>query len=400
LNKKSATLIVLAPLLLAFAYYTLVRRIEPFMYQFYLMAWWSFICFLDAILALGTTRFLVLNRHFAFLVTMSAAFWCIFEMVNGRLQNWFYINIPQGIGFRFAGYFLAFGTVIPAIRLSEEQLERILPDIKVRPLSLKGYPKVALPLGLACLTLALVFPVYCFALAWVFLAFIIDGFNYRRGYPSFAGDIERGDLKPMLAAGLAGMICGFLWEFWNYWSIAKWVYTVPFFEGLKIFEMPAPGFLGFAFFALGTMAFLALLRSSPILARSKWPLSVLALIFCFVSFLLIDHYTVFSYTARVDQLPFLSDNDRAAIEATGARTSYAIDPRLLGREERERLALLQLKGLGLRGFNALDQYGVDTVARLSELDQNELSSILQERNMRRVKVYLKAAKEWGHAKQP
>jgi len=121
---------------------------------------------------------------------------------------------------------------------------------------------------------------------------------------------------------------------------------------------------------------------------------VLALSFCFVSFLLIDHFTVFSHAARVDRLPFLSNSDRAAIEATGATTSYAIDPRMLGREKRERLALLQLKGLGLRGFTALGQHGVDTVEHLSELDQNELSSILQERNMRRVRVYLKAAREY------
>ena len=41
-----------------------------------------------------------------------------------------------------------------------------------------------------------------------------------------------------------------LWEFWNYWSRAKWHYTVPIMEHLKIFEMPVPGYLGFPAFAL------------------------------------------------------------------------------------------------------------------------------------------------------
>ena len=72
---------------------------------------------------------------------------------------------------------------------------------------------------------------------------------------------------------------------------------------------------------------------------------------------------------------------------------------MLGTEERERLALLQLKGLGLRGFTALGQHGVNTVERLSELDENELSSILQERNMRRVRVYLKAARAYRPQRQ-
>jgi len=45
------------------------------------------------------------------------------------------------------------------------------------------------------------------------------------------------------------VLCGVLWEFWNYWSRAKWHYTVPIMENLKIFEMPVPGYLGFPAFA-------------------------------------------------------------------------------------------------------------------------------------------------------
>ena len=49
---------------------------------------------------------------------------------------------------------------------------------------------------------------------------------------------------------LSGFLCGVLWEFWNYWSRAKWHYTVPIMENLKIFEMPLPGYFGFPAFAL------------------------------------------------------------------------------------------------------------------------------------------------------
>jgi hypothetical protein len=393
LNKKSFALNPLALLLLSFAYYTLIRRIEPFMYQFYLMAWWSYICLLDGILSLRSRRFLVLNRGFAFLVTMSAAFWCIFEVVNLRLQNWFYINIPPSAALRFPGYFLAFGTVIPAIYLTNELFLRLLPDMRVRPRSLRYYPLIALPLGFACIACALLFPEYSFALAWAFLIFIIDGHNYSAGYASFAGAVERGNLKSLVAAGSSGMMCGFLWEFWNYWSITKWVYTVPFFEKLKLFEMPVLGFAGFAFFAVETMAFLTLLRSSPRLSRSKWVLSAFALPFCFISFLSIDRYTVFSHTDLVDQLPFITDSTRSAIEVSGGETSYAIDPRSLTQKERERLDVLQLKGLGLRHYLALDRHGINTVSRLAELNEGELASILEEKNLRRVRVYLRAARK-------
>jgi hypothetical protein len=45
-------------------------------------------------------------------------------------------------------------------------------------------------------------------------------------------------------------VCGWLWEFWNNWAAAKWHYVFPIGQGWKIFEMPAPGYLGFLPFAL------------------------------------------------------------------------------------------------------------------------------------------------------
>jgi hypothetical protein len=49
---------------------------------------------------------------------------------------------------------------------------------------------------------------------------------------------------------LAGLICGLMGEFWNYWAGSRWIYSVPFFGEWKVFEMPVLGFLGFPPFAL------------------------------------------------------------------------------------------------------------------------------------------------------
>ena len=49
-----------------------------------------------------------------------------------------------------------------------------------------------------------------------------------------------------------GATCGLLWEFWNYWAVAKWTYHLPFLGELarwRYFEMPLVGFLGFLPFA-------------------------------------------------------------------------------------------------------------------------------------------------------
>ena len=44
---------------------------------------------------------------------------------------------------------------------------------------------------------------------------------------------------------LAALLCGIFLETWNYHSLAKWVYTVPFVHRFKIFEMPMLGYAGY-----------------------------------------------------------------------------------------------------------------------------------------------------------
>ena len=59
----------------------------------------------------------------------------------------------------------------------------------------------------------------------------------------------------------AGGACGLLWEFWNYWAATKWTYTVPYLGGVKLFEMPVLGFLGFPPFAVECWAMYVFCRS-------------------------------------------------------------------------------------------------------------------------------------------
>jgi hypothetical protein len=394
LKKLAVPLVLFAFLLHLLAYYARVKSLEPFMYQFYIMVWWSSIILVDSLLALKTRRFLILTRRLPYLIVLSVAFWCLFELLNLRLQNWFYINVPSGTLFRFSGYFLAFGTVIPAIYLAYRVLLSILPEMRTRSITLNGYRTYAIPLGFVCLALALVFPTLFFCLAWVFLAVIIDGYNYRKGRASFAADLERGSLKRLVAAGLSGMICGLLWEAWNYWSITKWVYSIPFFERGKLFEMPVLGYLGFALFAIGTIAFVETFCCDTRLSGSTWAISSITLLFSLLSFFFIDRYTVFSHTPLVTDLPFLSEASRESLTRYGIHTSYAINPRSLSGAERDAFDLMQMKGLGVRHLRALRAHGIRTITDLSHLDQETLSSILQEPNLRRVRVYLEAAK--GH----
>ena len=90
---------------------------------------------------------------------------------------------------------------------------------------------------------------YLAAPVWLGFIFLLDPINRRLGWESIAEDFRAARYDRLKNLILSGFLCGVLWEFWNYWARAKWVYTVPIMEHLKIFEMPVPGYLGFPAFA-------------------------------------------------------------------------------------------------------------------------------------------------------
>ena len=108
--------------------------------------------------------------------------------------------------------------------------------------------------GAACLVAPLVMPQhvarYLFVLVWLGVVFLLDPINHRLGLPSLLGDLAAGRRSRFYSLLISGWVCGWLWEFWNYWAAAKWHYIFPMFQNWKIFEMPIPGYLGFLPFAL------------------------------------------------------------------------------------------------------------------------------------------------------
>jgi hypothetical protein len=390
--KKSLILIAFAVPVHFFGYYALLSRIEPYQYYFYLTAWWSYIVFIDALLAFKEKRFLIINRRLPALICFSCAFWCVFEVINVLTQNWFYINLPGDVFRRYGGYLLAFGTVVPAIYATKELICRLLGRVRVRPIHILHYPVYAISAGLVTLFVTYLFPSYCFPFTWIFLAFILDGYNYMKGYPSFMRELEKGEAGNLTAALASGLVCGALWETWNFWNIAKWVYTVPFFENLKLFEMPIPGYIGFLAFGFETMTLVNLLEGLKVYERRSYPVMAGALVFSFLAFSMIDRCTVFSYTPILEDLTFIEPGKLHSLEEKGIETSYGIDPRILDDQERASLALVHLKGLGITKFERLQEHGIESIYDLSLLDENTLSRIICESNPRRLRVYLRAAR--------
>ncbi len=399
--KKRIALIIFSFLFHLSGYYALRYKIEPFQYFFYIVSWWSYIVFIDTVLSLKENKFIILNRGLPVLIIISCSFWCIFEIINVRIQNWFYISLPQDTYRRYAGYLLAYGTVIPAIYVTRELMLRFVGASRTTPFSMRHYPAYSIPLGTISLLLTYLYPSYCFALTWVFLALILDGYNYAKGYGSFMGDFEKGLTGNMIATLLSGLVCGALWEAWNFRSVSKWVYTVPFFENMKIFEMPVLGYIGFPIFSLEVVAFVNFLKGVGLYGNAcgktfnkrLYAAALASLIFSLFSFSVIDRYTVFSYAPRIEELAFITRERLDRFAAEGAETSYGVNTDLLNDNEKEKLNLLHLKGLGTAHFSKLKRHGIQSIDDFSRLDEETLSRILNEDNVRRVRVYMKAARE-------
>ncbi|MFQ5616311.1 MAG: hypothetical protein ACE5GO_07610, partial [Anaerolineales bacterium] len=153
---------------------------------------------------------------------------------------------------------LSFSTVIPAVFGTAELiagldfLGRIRRWIVVRPTrAVTGSFALA---GVGMLISMLAFPRIFFPFLWLSLYFIFAPINVWLGNRSLAEYTRRGDWRPVVALFLGTLICGFFWEFWNFFSFPKWIYTVPWGSFWHVFEMPLLGYGGYLPFGLELFA--------------------------------------------------------------------------------------------------------------------------------------------------
>src|SRR5215471_1942855 len=102
---------------LPLSHYWLVAKIEPFYSSIYCFLWWSYIFVADFVVfkLRGTSLLRDRPKEFLFLTIWSVPVWMLFEVVNLRIHNWFYVMAPWTF---FGGMFfqgLAFATVLPGI---------------------------------------------------------------------------------------------------------------------------------------------------------------------------------------------------------------------------------------------------------------------------------------------
>jgi hypothetical protein len=221
--------------------------------------WLAYILTLNALTYRRAGRCMMLDQPLSFLLLfpVSAAFWWFFEYLNRFVQTWYYVG-PE---FAPVQYFLyatfSFSTVLPAFASTREWLLSF-PRIEK---GFRGFPsfRVSRPRCLAVLALTVtgtglfllgLFPHQLFALLWISPLLILVSLQALLQEDHLLKPLTHGDWTVVLSSALSALICGFFWEMWNYWSLAKWIYRVPFVHRFHIFEMPLLGYVGYLPFGL------------------------------------------------------------------------------------------------------------------------------------------------------
>lgn len=238
----------------------LIFKVPLMITWFYCFAWWSFILIVDSINFRRTKSSLLYKsgKDFLFMAFLSVFVWLVFELFNLRLQNWSYHDLPENWPIRWLGYFIAFASVVPAMKELQLFFMSILKDKGPAFFRLKVTPAVVrlcVFLGATLAVLALAWPRIFFPSAWLCFIFLLEPINLRLGVDTLLKDFERKNWNRFWSWVLAGFFAGFLWEFWNFWAGSHWEYSLPYLNFYKIFQMPVFGYTGFLPFALQVFAF-------------------------------------------------------------------------------------------------------------------------------------------------
>lgn len=349
------------------------------------LCWWSLLLALSGAVRLvrGRSPFPSLGSFFA-CAAASVVFWDVFELLNLRLRNWWYVGVsPDPLaGALFAAF--SFATVLPAARYGLALLTPAGAGSLESPNPARGPRPLTLTLlGLVSLLLALRFPRFAFPLAWIFLwplcEAALGALQQAPGLESPLEALRRGHRGLILRLLALALPLGLVWESLNSGCERGWVYTVPFFEQPKLFEMPLPGYLGYLPFLLEAGAALALVeRLLPRLYGSRAAAALAAVAVFHLGADRLGHQgTVLSNTPLLSQARTL---DAAGLEAQGLRTPREVMRAKYAPGYAHAIAeLAQVSGVSVPMAEQLVLLGVQGPADLAKADPASLHGRLARR---------------------
>ncbi len=205
----------------------------------------------------GTCPLTESPKRFLILFPASALFWWTFEYLNRFVGNWYYTGSLYPALTYFLLATLSFSTVLPAVESMKALLmtfDRINRGCRTMPALPRMFSKtqgyLLMTVGSISLSLIGIFPDPLFFTIWLAPFFIILGHAIVRGLPHPFVPLASGNYTVVAAYALAALCCGFFWELFNMFSLARWEYSIPYVQVCHIFEMPVLGYAGYLPFGL------------------------------------------------------------------------------------------------------------------------------------------------------
>ncbi|HEC13620.1 MAG TPA: hypothetical protein ENI80_10320 [Acidiferrobacteraceae bacterium] len=243
--------------LLAWTRYTWFAPVQAYTFT---PLWLGYIIVINALTWRRTGCCLIIHRtRFLFaLFVASAAFWWFFEYLNRFVQNWYYMGVSDYSAFEYFFHAtLPFATVLPAVISTRDWLASYnglsvgldagLCVSLCRPKLWATAIFIAAVFGLLGIGL---WPNQLYPLVWVAPLLLIVSSQVLLGHNTVFGPAAKGDWRTLWLSALAAIQCGFFWEMWNFYSLAKWEYSIPYVHRFEIFEMPILGYAGYLPFGL------------------------------------------------------------------------------------------------------------------------------------------------------
>ena len=243
------------------------------------MLWLGYVVLVNALTRWRTGSCMLSARpgYFLALFPASAVFWWLFEYLNRFVQNWHYVGIdPLDAWAYFWQATLPFATVLPAVLSTRELLASFARlSANLEHAWVMAWPRrrpiawmLLLGAGLALMGVG-VWPNALFSMLWLAPLALLTALQVICGEASILDGPARGDWRAIWQVALAGLVCGFFWELWNYASLAHWEYSVPLVHRFEIFHMPLLGYSGYLPFGLECLAAAKLLDTLPALRAAR-----------------------------------------------------------------------------------------------------------------------------------
>ena len=233
---------------------------SPFQSHTFFPLWFCWIVCVNALTFRSNHQCPLVNSPFKFLslFVISAVFWWMFEYLNRFVGNWYYSGSQYSAGKYFLLATLSFSTVLPAVESMKKYLlsfDRFKNGFKnmrgIKGVDSQSATICLLIISSVLLSLIGVFPDSLFFLVWICPFFIFLGCWILFGHTHILKGVKKGDYTMVVGYATAALICGFFWEMFNFYSLARWQYSIPYVQVLHLFEMPVLGYAGYLPFGLG-----------------------------------------------------------------------------------------------------------------------------------------------------